>query len=67
MAGRIGKRFQRIKTLRLGAFFVNEKQGYAVGDRGTILGTMDGGRLGRPCEVAEQGQGYWWLVQPASI
>ena len=24
-------------------FFVNEKQGYAVGDRGTILGTRDGG------------------------
>ena len=26
-----------------GLFFVSEKQGYAVGDRGTILGTRDGG------------------------
>ncbi len=27
-----------------GLYFVSEKQGYAVGDRGTILGTMDGGQ-----------------------
>lgn len=43
-----GKNWQKVSThqnapLR-GLFFVNEKQGYAVGDRGTILGTMDGGQ-----------------------
>lgn len=42
-----GKNWQKVSThqnapLR-GLFFVGEKQGYAVGDRGTILGTIDGG------------------------